>query len=129
MFLVIVRVFSQRKMHEECDPKDWLVELNVRPNEMKGVDPPSLTKTDDYHRLLNSIYSMTLAENYVSHQIDSYILEHIQLEQDCFQQNQLNLIWSDDVSLTFVFLASLAHHGEYSQNDLLEKYFKWWMHG
>ncbi|CAF3384941.1 unnamed protein product, partial [Rotaria sp. Silwood2] len=37
--------------------------------------------------------------------------------------------WSDDVSLALCFLASLAHHGDYSQEHLLQRYFQWWMNG
>lgn len=116
-------------MCDEYEMKDWLVDLDVRPDEMKGIDPPIFNRSEEYDRSLNSIYSITLAENYVSHDIESYIDEHIQLEKDCSKQTDLKLIWSDDISLTMCFLTSLAHHGCYSQNDLLDKYFKWWMNG
>ncbi|CAF3872786.1 unnamed protein product [Rotaria sordida] len=72
---------------------------------------------------------MTLGESFLSHHIDPYILEHIQMEKEYSQQDDLTLVWSDDVSLTLCFLASLAHHGEYSQEHLLQRYFQWWMNG
>lgn len=72
---------------------------------------------------------MTLAECLTSHQIDDYILEHIQIEKDCSQQDDLTLVWSDEISLTLCFLASLAHRGNYFQDHLLQRLFQWWMNG
>ncbi len=106
-----------------------MIELGVRPNQMSPVDPPSNNNDENYSRLLFSIYGMTLGESLLSPKIDSYILEHIQLEKECSEQHDLALVWSDDVSLTLCFLASLAHKGEYSQEHLLQRYFQWWMNG
>jgi len=116
-------------MSIENSDKDWIIELGVRPHQMKPIDPPSNNNNENYSRLLLSIYGMTLGESLSSHEIDPYILEHIQLEKECSEQHDLTLIWSDDVSLALCFLASLAHHGEYSQEHLLQRYFKWWMNG
>ncbi len=117
------------KMSLEYSEKDWIIELGVRPNQMSPIDPPSIDYNEDYSRLLSSVYAMTLGESLLSHDIDPYIHEHIQIEKECSEQDDLTLVWSDDISLTLCFLASLAHYGEYSQDHLLERYFKWWMNG
>jgi ADP-ribosylglycohydrolase len=116
-------------MSVECSDKDWIIALAVRPNQMSAIDPPSNNDNENYSRLLSSIYAMTLGESLSSHDIDPYILEHIQIEKECSEQDDLTLVWSDDVSLTLCFLASLAHHGKYSQEHLLQRYFQWWMNG
>lgn len=118
-------------MSTENKDKDWIIELCVRPHQMSPIDPPLNSNTDDKDnsRLLYSIYGMTLGESFISQPIDSYILEHIQLEKECSDQDDLDIIWSDDVSLTLCFLASLAYRGDYSQEHLLQLYFKWWMNG
>ena len=116
-------------MSSKCLDNDWIIQLNARPNKMSPNDPPLIDNTESSTRILSSIYAMTLGENFISQNVDPYILEHIQLEKECSQQDDLNLIWSDDVSLTLCFVASLAHHGEYSQQHLLQRYFKWWMNG
>ncbi|CAF1159922.1 unnamed protein product [Adineta steineri] len=118
-------------MSLECEEKDWMIELGVRPNKMSPIDPPSINNNnnEDYSRLLSSMYAMTLGENLFSHNIDPYILEHIEMEKEFMEQDDLALVWSDDISLTLCFLASLAHHGDYSQDHLLKRYFQWWMNG
>ncbi|CAF3521480.1 unnamed protein product [Rotaria sp. Silwood1] len=116
-------------MSSECSNKDWIIELNVRPNSMSPIDPPSYDENENDSRILFSIYSMTLGESFSSHNIDSYILDHIKIEKECSQQDDLTLVWSDAISLTLCFLASLAHHGDYSQEHLLQRYFQWWMNG
>ena len=108
-------------MSFESVDKDWIIELSVRPNEMSPVDPPLFNNAEDYSRILYSIYGMTLAESLITHYID----EHIQLEKECSKEDNLTLIWSDDVSLTLCFLSSLAHYGKYCQQDLLQRYFQW----
>ena len=110
--------------------KDWIIELGVRPHQMSLAGPPEASDDDDeYARLLLSVCAMTLAEHFVPRRLDSYLLEHIELERQCSEQEDLQLVWSDDVSLTLCFLASLAHHGDYSQEHLLQRYFQWWMNG
>jgi hypothetical protein len=116
-------------MRPEASQKDWLIELGVRPHQMSPVDPPAWEESDDYRRLLTSMFAMTLGESLFPHEVDPDILEHIQMEREYMEQDDLTLVWSDDVSLTLCFLASLAHHGDYSQDHLLERYFKWWMNG
>jgi hypothetical protein len=123
-----IRFIFRKMSGENCD-KDWIIELGVRPHQMTPIDPPSNNNNENYSKLLLSIYGMTLGESLSSHEIDPYILEHIQLEKECSEQHDLTLIWSDDVSLALCFLASLAHHGEYSQEHLLQRYFQWWMNG
>ena len=117
-------------MSLENDDKDWIIQLGVRPNQMSPIDPPLTDETNENDgRIFTSVFAMTLGESLSSHKIDPYITEHIEMEKEFCQQDDLDLIWSDDVSLTLCFLASLAHHGDYSQNHLLERYFKWWMNG
>jgi hypothetical protein len=124
----VFQIKSNSMSVERLD-KDWIIDLNVRPNEMSPVDPPTNHNDENYSRILSSICSMTLGERFSSHDIDPYILEHIQLEKECSEQDDLTLIWSDDISLTLCFLASLAHHGQYHQEHLLQRYFQWWMNG
>jgi hypothetical protein len=118
-------------MSSECSDKDWIIELGVRPNQMSPIDPPldddNINENDG--RIFSSIYAMTLGESLSSYKIDSHIIEHIQMEKEYSEQDDLTLIWSDDISLTLCFLASLAHYGDYSQDHLLQRYFKWWMNG
>jgi hypothetical protein len=116
-------------MSEEHLDKDWIIQLNVRPHQMTPVEPPLNSNDENYSRILFSIYAMTLSESFSSHELDPYIIEHIEIEKECSQQDDLTLIWSDDVSLTLCFLASLAHHGKYNQEHLLKRYFQWWMNG
>ncbi|UJR24765.1 hypothetical protein I4U23_006139 [Adineta vaga] len=116
-------------MSLECSEKDWMIELGVRPSKMSPIDPPLIEENDDYNRLLLSMYAMTIGDGLLKHEIDPYILEHIEMEKEFTEQDDLVLVWSDDVSLTLCFLASLAHHGEYSQDHLLQRFFHWWMNG
>ena len=109
------------------ESKDWIIELGVRPNAMNPIDPSMDYSEENDHRLFSSIYSMTLAECFVSHEIDDYILEHIQMEKECSNEDDLPIIWSDEMSLTLCFLSSLAHHGDYQQDHLLQRFFQWWM--
>jgi len=116
-------------MSSECLDKDWIIELGLRPNQMFPIDPPLFNEDKNDARIFSSIYSMTLGESLSSSNIDPYIVEHIEIEKECSEQDDLNLVWSDDVSLTLCFLSSLAHHGKYSQDHLLQRYFQWWMNG
>ncbi|CAF4914741.1 unnamed protein product [Rotaria magnacalcarata] len=116
-------------MPSECLNEDWIIELNVRPNGMSPIDPPLNDHNENYSRLLLSVYAMTLGEHFLSRNIDSDVIEHMQMEKEYSKQDDLSLVWSDDVSLALCFLASLAHNGEYSQEHLLQQYFRWWMNG
>lgn len=116
-------------MSSKCLDQDWIIELNKRPNGMSFVDPPFNNYDENYFRLLSSVYAITLAENLAIHNVDSDIIEHIQMEKECSRQDDLKIVWSDDISLTLCFLASLAYNGEYSQEHLLKMYFQWWMNG
>ncbi|CAF2520010.1 unnamed protein product [Rotaria sp. Silwood2] len=51
------------------------------------------------------------------------------IDPPLYEENENDSLWSDDVSLALCFLASLAHHGDYSQEHLLQRYFQWWMNG
>lgn len=111
---------------------DGLIELNVRPDQMSIVDPPLTIDEDnvEFSRLFNSLLSLTLTEELVSHStIDDYLSRHIEMERIYSEQNDLKLIWSDEICLVLCFLASLAHHGEYEPNHLILRYFQWWMNG
>jgi hypothetical protein len=70
-------------MSSEYSNKDWIIELGVLPNSMSPIDPPTNDDNENYSRLLSSIYAMTLGESFLSHDIDPYILEHIQIEKEC----------------------------------------------
>lgn len=116
-------------MQSDCLNNDWIIQLGLRPHQMCPMDPPLTDEDENDRRLFSSIYSMTLAECLTSHEIDDHILEHIQMEKDCSAQDDLTIVWSDELSLTLCFLASLAHHGDYSQDHLLQRFFQWWMNG
>ena len=111
--------------------KDWLIQLGVRPDQMTRRDPPSIPLDDNSSRLFHSIYSITLAEQYLPQDRlhSQSMIEHVEMEREYSEQPDLKVCWSDDLSLTMAFLASLAHHGSFSRVDLLQRYFQWWMNG
>ena len=78
---------------EDVLKTDWLIELNVRPDEMFCEDPPQLIRFDEEHsRLLNSLLSLTLTETFVDHQIDKYLNEHIQMKKLCSKEKNFQYI-------------------------------------
>lgn len=115
-------------MSDETNAR-WIVELGLRPDKMKINHPADRTPLEERSRLFNSLFSLTIADQLIDRKIDETSREEIRFEQLCSQQDDLTLVWSDDVSLTLVFAASLIHHGSYSSEDLLERYFNWWMNG
>ena len=109
--------------------KEWLIQLGVRPAQMTRRDPPSIPLDANSSRLFHSIYSVTLAEQCLPPRLSPSLVEHLEMEREYSSQSDLQVCWSDDLSLTLTFLVSLAHHGCYSQTDLLQRYFQWWMNG
>lgn len=111
---------------------DGLIELNVRPDRMSIVDPPTTIEAsnEEFSRLLNSLLSLTLTETFVRHPpIDDYLAEHIRMERIYSEQDDLKVVWSDEISLVLCFLASLAHRGDYQPDHIILRYFQWWMNG
>ena len=43
---------------EQLD-KDWIIELDVRPNQMKPIDPPEFDQDENFTRILYSIQGHT----------------------------------------------------------------------
>ena len=116
-------------MNEFEFDEDWMIELDVRPNEMSFKDPPKTISFEDYSRLFYSILSITISEKFVENSIESYLIEHVEMEKLFSETNNLNIVWPDEISLTLCFLTSLAHRGDYQQEHLLKRYFHWWMNG
>ncbi|CAF4891049.1 unnamed protein product [Rotaria sp. Silwood1] len=106
--------------------KDWMVDMQVLPAQMSPVNPPVSNNND---RLLASILCLTLGDNLSNYSIETYLLDHIELERECSDQTDLCLAWSDDISLTLCFIVSLTYYGGYSREHLAQQYMNWWMNG